>query len=217
MALSFDSNGGRIQTDILVCGYIDNAMKEYNIEIPDEIIGLCFLFWLIKICDDWDQSLCDMDYFDIDGPCAKLNSFKYCTLFGTRVVKTGIFNWRIKLNTKISWGCIGVIVNKEKEIENNKYNNRYGKEKECGCFLFIAGSSKGALFIAGEPLDIFYSDPPGDQGTVIEMILNMDKKTVQYKVNDQECDEREIGFLSSEIGYRFAVTVHSEGDEVELM
>ena len=71
-SFTVDSHGKRIKTDILVCGYVRDMMNEYKLEIPDEIIGLCFLFWFIKVCDQWDESLCDTELTDIDGSCCKL-------------------------------------------------------------------------------------------------------------------------------------------------
>ena len=80
-----DANGQRIKTDILVAGFIKDAMSEHKLEIPDEIIGLCFLFCFIKVCDQWDRSLCH-ETIEIDGECATISDqFNYdlgcCTLF----------------------------------------------------------------------------------------------------------------------------------------
>ena len=88
-----DSNGERIKTDILVSGYIKNAMKQHRLEIPDEIIGLCFLFWLIKVCDQWDAAS-SHDEINIKGQYAEVSTKHngWRTLFGTHIVKTGIFN-----------------------------------------------------------------------------------------------------------------------------
>ena len=114
---SFDSNGKRIKTDILVFGYIRNVMNEYRIEIPDEIIRVCFLFWFMNVCDEWDKSLCHSQYVDIDESCAKLNDgYKSrgfldwcCTLFGSQSVKNGVFKWHVQFNSSIEWICIGLL------------------------------------------------------------------------------------------------------------
>ena len=86
MALfTVDSNGQRIKTDTLVCGYVRNIMDIYNLEIPDEIIALCFLFWIIKVCDQWDGALYDKKRIEIDGSCGKWD--RYASLFGTKSVE----------------------------------------------------------------------------------------------------------------------------------
>ena len=40
-----ESNGKRITTDILVCGYIADVSKQYQLLIPDEIKRTCFVYW----------------------------------------------------------------------------------------------------------------------------------------------------------------------------
>ena len=44
-----DSNGKRITTDILVCGYIADVCKKYQLLIPDEIKRICFAYWVTII------------------------------------------------------------------------------------------------------------------------------------------------------------------------
>lgn len=66
-----DADGKRIKTDILCRRYIHESLDRYNIVIPDEIIGVIFMFWLIDICDEWDQSLCHK-LVDIDGAVFKI-------------------------------------------------------------------------------------------------------------------------------------------------
>ena len=44
-----DSNGKRITTDILVCGYIADVCKQYQLLIPDEIKRICFAYWITLI------------------------------------------------------------------------------------------------------------------------------------------------------------------------
>ena len=62
---SFDSKGERITTDILVSGYIKNVVKECNLLIADEIRAICYVFWLIKACDEWDKDS-STEYIKID-------------------------------------------------------------------------------------------------------------------------------------------------------
>ena len=60
MSVIFDCNGKRIKTDILTAGYLREEIEnKYKISIPSEIKRLCFDYWFINICDEWDKTLYD--------------------------------------------------------------------------------------------------------------------------------------------------------------
>ena len=98
MSLCFDSNGHRVKTDIVVTGFIRKVSKEIPMEIPNDIIHLCFLFWLIDICDEWDKSISDENLV-IEGGIVKSSDddvsdtmgLNRGTVFGTHIVEHGIF------------------------------------------------------------------------------------------------------------------------------
>ena len=218
-SFSVDSNGQRIKTNILVSGFIKNIMNEHKLDIPDDIIGVCFLFWLIKTCDAWDQSLCH-ESVNIDGSCAMMSDdSECCTLFGTQTVESGVFKWYLKLATKIKWACIGIIKNEKRIIEDNKCNNEYGFEKGCGCFFLLSRSpiANGLLMFDGQEIVDYAANPCCDKGTIIEMTLNMDQKTIKYEVNDKHFHTTKIKSLSIEFGYRLAVTFINKGYGIELL
>ena len=210
-------DGQRIKTDILVSGFIRDVMNEHIIEIPDEIIGLCFLFWFIDVCDEWDISLCDKKWVDINDSSFKLIESRCCTLFGKHIVEAGsVFTWYLKLKSKIDWGCIGIIINKKEEIDKNKNFNDYGRDVGCGCFLFITGGKAQAL-LYDQGIDQDYLVPV-DKGTIIEITLDMDQRSIHYKINDKEFEKTtKIESLSTEFGYRLAVTFSKKGYEIELI
>ena len=220
MLLSVDSNGKIIQTDILISGYVRNIMDECKLEIPDEIIALCFLFWFIKVCDQWDELLHDTERIEVDGLCGKWHG--YGSLFGSKIVTKGTFKWSLQLKSKISWGCVGIIKNDERIIQENQRQNNYGFIKGRGCFLSLCSNDKysnGALWFDHDLIQVssYCSTSCCDPGTIIEMTLDMDKKTIQYKADDAECKAVEIKSLSEQIGYRLVVTVQEEGNEIELI
>ena len=47
-----DAEGNRIQTDILVAGWIRECAKTNKLEIPNDITNTCFVFWFIKVCEE---------------------------------------------------------------------------------------------------------------------------------------------------------------------
>ena len=58
-----DRNNNKIKSDILVSGYIREAIQqELDLKIPSEITKLCFIFWFIKPCDKWNKQLSHKDY-----------------------------------------------------------------------------------------------------------------------------------------------------------
>ena len=213
---SLDSDGKMIKTDILVSGYVRNAMNEYNykVEIPEEIISLVFLFWFIQICDEWDGSLSHDRFVEIDGSTAKVrNRFGTCSMFGTKVIETGTFKWSLKFKTDINWSCIGICIDTKEELEKSKRDNYYGRDVGCGCFWF---GGRGSLCWDDQEMWL-YSGAWHKAGTKIEMTLNMDDQTIQYKINGINYKTVKIDSLSKEIGYRLAVTVSKEGNAIELL
>ena len=220
-SFNVDSNGKRIKTDILVCGYIRHIMNNHKLQVPDEITGLCYLFWLIQVCDVWDKSLCSVNV-EIAGSCARLSDGEMTTLFGMQNVKIGTFKWHLRLKTKINWGCIGIIKDDKQYIEQNKCDNEYGFETGCGCFLFLFEDEddheeNGALWFDDVENRNYANNPTSEPGTIIEITLNMDDHTIKYKINDTEYKTVKIESLSSEIGYKLAITIDAEGDEIELI
>ena len=207
-----DKDGNRIITDILVCGYSRQASDEYNMTIPNEIIRLCFIFWFIEVCDEWSKELSYSGY-KIDGANAKLEATELglLTVFGTHSIGKGIFEWKIKFKSNIKWICIGVIVDDDKALEENKKNNNYGFHQDMGCFLL---NLNGLMYYSGTRY-AKYAKSFTMKDTVVTMTLNMDKHTISYKVDDKDygvgCDK-----LYKD-KYRLAVTGDTKGDEIELL
>ena len=215
-SLCFDANGNRIQTDVLVSGYIREFTNECNSDIPSDIIKLCFLFWFIDVCDEWDKSLCHQ-LVDINGGCFKLSDniafsdkIYCCTAFGTHTVDHGIFVWRMKFKTNMTWICIGVIPDKSDLLKEEQIDNAYGRfSAKGGCFLL---NMNGVIYHGGidKYCDVFTA-----KDTVIEMTLDMDKHTISYKVNGTDCG---IAYDKlNEKRYRLAVTIADLKHEIELI
>ena len=83
----YDQNGNHIKTDVLVSGYIREI-----IDIPSEIIHLCFLYWFIDICDTWDKSKSQKEAI-ITGQCVKSSPDDYYTftVYGSRIIESGSY------------------------------------------------------------------------------------------------------------------------------
>ena len=204
--LSVDSAGNRITTDILIAGYVHDFEREFTLEssIPNEIIGVIFMFWFVDVCDDWDTSLCGEE-FDIDGEYAKLIEVgQTYNLYGMKSVRTGSWEWKIKAATNIPFLCVGIIKDDENVLKFHKKKYEYFN-KENGLMLACIG----CIFFSGTK-SINYGAAFGDKDDVIKMKLDMDKKTISFKINDQQYETKDIA--SSITKYRLAVTVKKFDD-----
>ena len=97
--VSVDKNGDRIKTDILVVGCISNLNKQFKLLIPVEISSICFDYWLVKFCDEWDEKYSD-ENVENDGQIATVKNFGTISVYGCHSINRGCdtHSWEIKLN-----------------------------------------------------------------------------------------------------------------------
>ena len=114
-SFTVDSEGKRIKTDILVSGYIRECGTKCTLLIPLEINQICFEFWLIKVCDEWDKQFSSTDAeikgYDVVSKNNKLKSIYGCLSVGNETIQT----WQIKWKSAFSYShffCIGIIKDK---------------------------------------------------------------------------------------------------------
>lgn len=215
-ALTVDAKGKRVVSDILITGYIHEAANSNNMVIPTEIIGLILAFWFIDICDKWDESLCHKAVH-IDGSCVKLQEDRICSIFGTESVEKGIFEWRLKYKTAISWCLIGIIKDDLEYLK--KYQNSYGYALTSNGHLLKIDT--GTFFSS---LKNYYGRVPDElftaKDTLITVTLNMDNKTIAYKINDNQYETKEIPDPirnKYRLAYRLAVTMKLADMELDLL
>ena len=65
-----DSTGHRIKTDILVCVYMRENGQKCRLLIPVDVNKICFQFWLINVCDEWDKKYLSEEV-ELDGQIIK--------------------------------------------------------------------------------------------------------------------------------------------------
>ena len=136
-SVSVDSKGNRIKTDVLVAGYIRSFGKEHKLLIPEPINDICFLFWFINICDEWDKESSGDD-IKIDGQTVQNITRRIESIYGQQSVSNGCYSWRIRFNSKINWICIGIIEDKPEILQRYKTSSTYAYNGH-GCFLFVYG------------------------------------------------------------------------------
>ena len=217
-SLCYDHAGNRVTTDILVSGYIREFVDKFRTGIPNEIIKLCFSFWLIDVCDEWDKSLChkfaeinESVFTLVDDYTQGKDGVHCCTAFGTHSIKEGeIFEWTLRLNTKISWICIGVCPDEPDSLRENKVRNSYGYDNnKRGCFLL---NMNGVLYHGNTQN---YCTRFGEKDTLIKMTLNMKDHTISYKINDEDHPFVDAKLKAEK--YKLAVTHYHPTQEIELM
>ena len=215
-AFAVDGDGNRIKTDILVTGWIREIGKEHALLIPSDINGICFAYWLAKICDEWDKKYIkpvDSGDIQIDGQVLvrreKNKDYRVRSLYGCHVVDKGLYEWKIQFNTEVKWICIGIIKDNDAILEENWRSNQFF----CGdgCFLINAN---GRFFHKG--IGKNYCPSFQTKDTIITMTLNMDEHTLRYKINDND-----RGIATDKLdqnAYRFVVCLgHNKEYVVELL
>ena len=102
-----DAEGKRIETDILVTGYIRDSSKEYKILIPEDISKICFVFWFITVTDEWDRQYL-AEGVEINEQTAHLKISNMVSIYGSLGVDK-IYSWKLRLITDTKWINIGII------------------------------------------------------------------------------------------------------------
>ena len=113
-SITVDQCGIRIKTDVLTSGYLRQEIERiYKILIPSEIKQLCFDYWFINICDEWDVELCKHERVEIDAQTVKTanktTQHDNRNVFGCCKVSSGQFVWKLLLRKVIGFISIGVI------------------------------------------------------------------------------------------------------------
>ena len=213
---AYDADNNRISTYILVSGYIrefNNVHKD--ITIPPEIVHLCFEFWIIDACDAWDKSVSNPKA-TIDGQSATFNIDGHyrCCIFGTQIIESGLYEWRIKFKTDMNRLSVGLIKNRDALLKRNQTSFAYGMNGD-GCFLYYTGK----FFYSKHSIDDIsgYCNKFGKKDTIIIMTLDMDKQSVRYKINDTDYGYIDAKCVKKEQQYRLAVTLDTAGKISEIV
>ena len=219
-----DANGSRIKTDILTSGYLrQDIEKKFKILIPTEIKGLCFEYWFIKICDEWDKSYHaeNPDVVQFDGPIAinKSTSFiYYVTLYGLHVAESGEYEWTV--NVRLAGAadfCIGVIEDKDEYLKKHHQNVNYDLHGY-GCWWYPDGSVSAQDHTTREAVTKSFADDDGNlvmNDAIIGMKINMETKKISYSIDGNDYIEAPITLKKDK--YRLAVTLFHYDDQIELL
>ena len=211
--------------ELLLWGYMREVERIYKIRnIPHEINNIIYLY--LKICDKWSRKY-SSNYIKIN-ECNTLINVEgnvTHTAFGEMVVSEGVFVWRIQILALVHDGSyleapfIGIIEDDEGKLEFYRDSDIWGY---CG-YQLCAGDT-GQLFCymdykQGTPKHIETEDYRcewKEDGDILEMTLDLNKRTLSFKVNDKD-----FGVAYSNIkqtSYRLALSMEKfEGSQFEFL
>lgn len=175
--LNVDAHGNRIKTDILVTGFIRQIGKEYKLLIPEDINGICFQYWFIKVSDEWDKEFSSQNV-KFDCQSVKLDQDEVASIYGCLSISEGSHSWKIKLVTKAECISIGVIDDDPKVLTRYNDNNTYDLYGD-GCQLWMRGYF--CKENSGNNEDV-YCPECWHKDTILTMTLNMDDRSLRYQI-----------------------------------
>ena len=214
-----NANGKRIKTDILVVGWVREFSISNKLIIPKDITNTCFVFWLLKVCDEWDKYYSTAHYrFSNDSVSLQVKDdedghLDYTpSMYGSHSIGSGSYQWTITIKRNVDWICVGIIEDKHKILQKFLTENDYDYEN--GGFVMLP---TGVIYYRGGITFDFCDELKGswDESLIVIMTLNMDDHTLSYKINDKD-----YGIAMEDIpqkSYRFVINMNHDGDEVEFL
>ena len=176
--------------DLLVSGYVREVEEQETRQIiPLEINDIICLFH--KVCDEWDRIYSSKDIIIDEGrSLMMINTNGTPTAYGTKIVSSGIFKWRIKM---LSWHkvnrnappFVGII--EDNDYQLIKYQNTYGWSYSSAYYGYELCAATGSLYLADSDNHYrtkHYKCKWNKQGDILQITLNLNDRTVSFKVND---------------------------------
>ena len=193
---------------LLVWGYIRNIEKQckhLNI-IPMEINNIVYLYQ--RICDEWSQNYVSRAItIDHHTAIVTINDNSEVSIYGNRVIKQGIFTWRVKI---ISFTCaytpdypfIGIVVNDEEQLKKHIHDADFEDFGYVLCGgdgdLYMGENFSGAMHNAWKCVW-------DENESILEIRLDLDKRSLGSKVNDGNFLELFSNIEVPSKGYRLAL------------
>ena len=216
--VTVDKDGNRIITDVLISGYLRKEIeKKHKILIPYEIKQLCFDFWFINVCDQWDIKSSKQSNIQFDGKqIAKCNNNVFRSIYGCHCVSSGEFEWKLNLKKIGRLGiCVGIVQNDKIDdfvVNCNYVTEGYGAlwYSRNGCLL-----DKTLLFpkVTHGLEDVI-------KNICLKMKIDIDEKRLSYSIDEDEYKTVSYTLVNDKNkSFRLAVyfTKSHDVQEVELL
>ena len=212
-SFNVDAAGNRIKGDILVTGYIREVGDKYKLLIPMDINTVCFKYWLITVCDEWDKRLSSdkVEYNQQLITTIRPNAWKL--VYGCLGIDKGLHTWQIKIISDIRFLAIGVIEDNENVLTAYNHNHRFVIKH--GCCLEVKSGMFYHRTISSLNAKSYSISSKASQGDIFTMTLDMDNHTLSYKINDKD-----YGIATNTLDkskYRLAVLLRHVDHVIELL
>ena len=147
----------------------------------------------------------------INGQCARMTKSTKCSIFGKKSINKGTFEWRLRLKTYIDRFWIGIIRDDTETLIKNQDTAAYVLTQD-GVSLF----NDGNLLLGGFMNFLYgYCDKFSAKDTMITVTLNMDEKTIAYKIDDKQYDTKLLSLSVDKC--RLVVGLERTDDKIELL
>ena len=203
------------KTKLTVYGYIRETEKCLSISIPFGLINVLILFYGDQN-DKWDPKVIGkyLELKDYDLTVTNTADSEQGNVFGTRICeKKGMYQWKFKINhihTDHEEMCIGIW-----RVEQDKIppiDVHFPKGKEQGYAYYLIGLKTDVH--TGMAGDIYGIQSP-KTGDIVHMILDLDKLTLSFKVNDVDYGVAYDNIKQAK--YRAAIWFWRELDSVTII
>ena len=220
--ITVDKQGNRIMTDILTFGYLRQEIEKiHKILIPSEIKQLCFDYWFLNICDQWDTKSSEHDDIELDGQVIKSQctwNDNWWNVFGCHSVSSGHFVWRLLFRFKDGTAACHIgIINVDKAEENPKYAG-YPVHGHGVCWNILKGDFYDEDYFKNGISSIKKIKDLESQikNIYIEMKIDLEERSLYYAINDEEI--KAPYQLKENTSFRLIVTMPDDkAVDVELM
>ena len=173
---------------LLVSGFVRNAGEIYNIKnIPTDINTIIHLF--LKFYDHWSQKY-SSDKMEIDnnGLSCTVRGKRESSVFGTTVVETGVFVWRIEIEQAVideddEGPFVGIIVDDPKILEKFQNDDGWDNYGYQLCAVDGAVVPNGSM---GGTKTWYYGCKWHKTSDILEISLDLNERTLSFKVNDKD-------------------------------
>ena len=195
---------------ITVYGYIHEYEKVNDVNIPKGIILVLILFYG-NDKDEWDPKHIS-EYMTLSDKTITQKKYDYASSYGKRIIDSGVFKWRLKVNECNNYGfLLGIrrVEDKETYPPTDTWFTEGGFQNGYGFYSHepILTSSDG--FALGEKYGIKPSN-----GSIIEMILDLDDLTLSYIIDGKDYGK---AFDVAKGKYRLGVCMREVPDSLTLL
>ena len=201
---------------LLTWGYVRNIEIIHKaLNIPTPINDIIYLY--LRMYDEWSEQYKSKDIsIDDKTSIITFDSDDDSTIYGTQIIKDGIFKWRLKLisfrSTSQASPYVGIIEN------NPNYLKMYSDDNNWDDYGYQLCGGSGRLYEYGFTNPDRWSTRSKwrKDGDVLEMTLDLNEHTLSFKVNDTD-----FGALFSNVKdkeYRLSLSLlRSEGSQLRLI